>query len=116
MRIPSALARSLVPLAAAHKAAGPSLRDGNSTWEKAVTAVLYMPVGKGHSRAEAAGPTRSELMTGPGEPREDTAHASTPLLDRIASPEDLKALPLSRLPELAAEVRQELIDVVTRNG
>jgi 1-deoxy-D-xylulose-5-phosphate synthase len=40
----------------------------------------------------------------------------TPLLDRISSPAELKTLPLSKLPALAAEIRQELIEVVTRNG
>ncbi|MGH2616315.1 MAG: 1-deoxy-D-xylulose-5-phosphate synthase [Thermomicrobiales bacterium] len=40
----------------------------------------------------------------------------TPLLDRISSPDDLKSLSLSALPSLAAEIRAELIDVVTRNG
>jgi 1-deoxy-D-xylulose-5-phosphate synthase len=40
----------------------------------------------------------------------------TPLLDRISSPDDLKSLPLAALPSLAAEIRAELIDVVTRNG
>ena len=40
----------------------------------------------------------------------------TPLLDVITSPTDLKQLPLAQLPELANEIRQELIDVVTRTG
>jgi 1-deoxy-D-xylulose-5-phosphate synthase len=40
----------------------------------------------------------------------------TPLLDRISSPRDLKTLPISALPSLAAEIRAELIDIVTRNG
>ncbi len=43
-------------------------------------------------------------------------HSLTPLLDGISSPLDLKGLPLSQLSALAAEIRQELIDVVTRNG
>ena len=42
--------------------------------------------------------------------------SATPLLDRVSSPTDLKKLPLSQLSALAAEIRQELIDVVTRNG
>ncbi len=54
-------------------------------------------------------------MSGAGDTRQDT-DASTPLLDRVASPSDLKAIPFARLPELAAEIRHELIDVVTRNG
>lgn len=40
----------------------------------------------------------------------------TPLLDVITSPADLKQLPLAQLPELANEIRQELLDVVTRTG
>ncbi|MBA2598714.1 MAG: 1-deoxy-D-xylulose-5-phosphate synthase [Chloroflexia bacterium] len=40
----------------------------------------------------------------------------TPLLDRISSPADLKSLSLSHLPALAAEIRHELIDIVSRNG
>ena len=40
----------------------------------------------------------------------------TPLLDGILSPSDLKKLSLSQLPALALEIRDELIDVVTRNG
>ena len=40
----------------------------------------------------------------------------TPLLDRISSPADLKSVPLSQLIQLAAEIRAELIDVVTRTG
>lgn len=42
--------------------------------------------------------------------------STTPLLDRVSSPADLKKLPFSELPALAAEMRQELIDIVTRNG
>ena len=48
--------------------------------------------------------------------RASTPESITPLLDRIASPADLKKLPLSQLTALAAEIRHELIDVVTRNG
>ena len=42
--------------------------------------------------------------------------STTPLLDSIATPADLKELPLTQLSALAAEIRAELIDVVTRNG
>src|SRR3954447_21954651 len=42
--------------------------------------------------------------------------STTPLLDGIATPADLKELPVSQLPALAAEIRNELIDIVTRNG
>ena len=40
----------------------------------------------------------------------------TPLLDEIASPDDLKGRSISELEEVAAEVRAELIRIVTRNG
>ncbi len=39
-----------------------------------------------------------------------------PLLDTVSSPADLKRLPLAQLPALAAEIRHELIEIVTRNG
>ncbi|MCF6334887.1 MAG: 1-deoxy-D-xylulose-5-phosphate synthase [Spirochaetales bacterium] len=39
-----------------------------------------------------------------------------PLLNKINSPEKLKELPLSDLPDLAQEIRDRIIDVVTRNG
>jgi len=39
-----------------------------------------------------------------------------PLLDRIASPEDLRALPKDELPELAREVRERMIDVISKLG
>jgi 1-deoxy-D-xylulose-5-phosphate synthase len=55
-------------------------------------------------------------MTGPGTPRDEATDSPTPLLDRIASPADLKSLPFSKLPDLAAELRSELINVVTQNG
>src|ERR1700730_16493681 len=42
--------------------------------------------------------------------------AQTPLLDRVATPEDLRALPESDLPQLAAELRQETIDAVSVTG
>jgi Deoxyxylulose-5-phosphate synthase len=42
---------------------------------------------------------------------------STPeLLRHVTSPGDLKVLPDSALPELAAQIRRRLIDVVTRTG
>lgn len=40
----------------------------------------------------------------------------TPLLDAIQGPADLKALSRADLPRLAAEIRGEIIRVVTRNG
>jgi len=38
------------------------------------------------------------------------------LLDRIRSPEDLKKLPLDALPQLAAEIRERIISVVSKTG
>lgn len=38
------------------------------------------------------------------------------LLDGINSPQDLKNLPLEKLPQLAREVRSLIVDVVSRNG
>ena len=40
----------------------------------------------------------------------------TPLLDRINDPTDLRALPRAELPRLAAELRQFLLDSVSRTG
>ncbi|MBM3570339.1 MAG: 1-deoxy-D-xylulose-5-phosphate synthase [Alphaproteobacteria bacterium] len=40
----------------------------------------------------------------------------TPLLDRIRLPADLRQLPEDQLPQLAAELRAELIDVVSATG
>ena len=42
--------------------------------------------------------------------------STTPLLDRIHAPQDLKQCSVADLERLAAEVRQELIDVVTVTG
>ena len=39
-----------------------------------------------------------------------------PILDTIHSPADLRLLPESELPKLAAEIRAEIIDVVARTG
>lgn len=38
------------------------------------------------------------------------------LLDKVHSPEDLKAIPRSALPQLAQEIRDEIIRVVSRTG
>jgi 1-deoxy-D-xylulose-5-phosphate synthase len=38
------------------------------------------------------------------------------LLDSIQSPDDLKRLPRARLPELAAEIRKLIVDVVSHTG
>src|SRR5476649_2037905 len=40
----------------------------------------------------------------------------TPLLPRIAGPADVKALAPAQLPQLAQEIRDELIEVTARNG
>jgi 1-deoxy-D-xylulose-5-phosphate synthase len=56
------------------------------------------------------------MMAVHGDQAATSEQGLTQLLDRVSSPADLKALPLSQLPALAAEIRQELIDVVTRNG
>src|SRR5476649_2596399 len=45
-----------------------------------------------------------------------TSVSQTPLLDRAATPENLRALPESDLPQLAAELRQETIDAVSVTG
>ena len=42
--------------------------------------------------------------------------SKTPLLDEIKLPADLRRLPDDRLPQLAAELRQETIDVVSVTG
>ena len=41
---------------------------------------------------------------------------STPLLDRVQSPADLRALPESDLAQLASELRAEVIDAVSQTG
>ncbi len=41
---------------------------------------------------------------------------STPLLDRIDSPQDLRALPESELPDLCTELREYLIDTVSKTA
>ena len=42
--------------------------------------------------------------------------AGTPLLDRIKSPADLRKLPESELPTVAREVRERMIDVISKVG
>jgi len=42
--------------------------------------------------------------------------STTPLLDQIDSPEDLRALPVSALRQVAAELRSETIDAVSVTG
>ncbi|MDP2961106.1 MAG: 1-deoxy-D-xylulose-5-phosphate synthase N-terminal domain-containing protein, partial [candidate division Zixibacteria bacterium] len=38
------------------------------------------------------------------------------LLDKINSPADLKKIPLEKLPQLAQEVREKIITVVSKTG
>ncbi len=45
-----------------------------------------------------------------------SAESRTPLLDRVETPEDLRALEDQKLPQLAAELRQETIDAVSVTG
>src|SRR5450432_3280431 len=47
------------------------------------------------------------MSTSPSVPR---------LLDRITGPADVKALMADQLPQLAAEIRETLIEVTSRNG
>ncbi|MBX3749513.1 MAG: 1-deoxy-D-xylulose-5-phosphate synthase [Opitutaceae bacterium] len=46
----------------------------------------------------------------------ESSPPSSRLLDAIRSPADLKALPADHLPQLAQEIRQEIITVTARNG
>ncbi|HWK38833.1 MAG TPA: 1-deoxy-D-xylulose-5-phosphate synthase N-terminal domain-containing protein, partial [Hyphomicrobium sp.] len=50
--------------------------------------------------------------------RDDSVDSApkTPLLDRINTPEDLRNLDESELPQLAAELRQETINAVSVTG
>ena len=51
-------------------------------------------------------------------PTPDTSFAFSekPILDRVASPADLRALPDRDLPQLADELRREVIEVVSQTG
>ena len=42
--------------------------------------------------------------------------SSVNLLDEINSPADLKNLPRAKLPQLAAEIRKLIVEVVSRTG
>ncbi|TVR50538.1 MAG: 1-deoxy-D-xylulose-5-phosphate synthase [Puniceicoccaceae bacterium] len=42
--------------------------------------------------------------------------ATDPILPTLAGPDDLKALPAADLPRLAAEIRETIIEVTSRNG
>ncbi len=63
----------------------------------------------------AAQPVRPR-MPDPAAPPTQDALAPGPLLAAIDSPDDVRALPEERLPELAAELRQYIIDVVSIHG
>ncbi|MFN4192375.1 MAG: 1-deoxy-D-xylulose-5-phosphate synthase [Tabrizicola sp.] len=52
-------------------------------------------------------------MTAPGS---IAALSPKPMLDRVASPADLRALPDRDLPQLADELRREVIEVVSQTG
>src|SRR5712691_12174804 len=45
-----------------------------------------------------------------------SAESQTPLLDRVREPHDLRTLEDHELPQLAVELRQELIDAVSVTG
>src|SRR5690606_1520325 len=45
-----------------------------------------------------------------------TVNPATPLLDTVDTPEDLRKLEPSRLPQLADELRAEMISVVGQTG
>ena len=45
-----------------------------------------------------------------------TSAPKTPLLDKVRIPADLRALPASDLPQVASELRTELIDAVSQTG
>ncbi len=45
-----------------------------------------------------------------------TANRSTPLLDKVVYPADLRLLPEADLPQLAEELRNEMIDAVSKTG
>src|SRR5262249_20480156 len=61
--------------------------------------------------------TRARAATGPAAPPGPAPGSSkSPLLDRVKTPADLRKLPESSLPQLAAELRQETIDAVSVTG
>jgi 1-deoxy-D-xylulose-5-phosphate synthase len=49
-------------------------------------------------------------------PSSEETSSISPILPAIRSPEDLRALPFESLPQLAAEIRNELIEVTSVNG
>ncbi len=49
-------------------------------------------------------------------PKRMTSSSKTPLLDKVSIPSDLRRLPESDLPQVAAELRLEMIDAVSVTG
>jgi 1-deoxy-D-xylulose-5-phosphate synthase len=66
----------------------------------------------------APGATVASPLNGIGThtPNRRLQTSRTPLLDRVKIPDDLRRLPETSLPELAAELRQETIDAVSVTG
>ncbi|MFB2550863.1 1-deoxy-D-xylulose-5-phosphate synthase [Ensifer soli] len=52
----------------------------------------------------------------PSQPKPAPPRPATPLLDRVAFPADLKAVEDRDLPQLASELRAEMVDAVSRTG
>src|SRR5581483_12509544 len=59
---------------------------------------------------------RAAARQGPGRGNAMDQVSKTPLLDRVKTPEDLRALPEKDLRQLADELRQETIDAVSVTG
>ncbi|WP_183750744.1 1-deoxy-D-xylulose-5-phosphate synthase [Pseudochelatococcus contaminans] len=55
-------------------------------------------------------------MVSPRSPEVFSLPVSTPLLDTVPTPEDLRALPETALPQLVDELRAEMIDAVSVTG
>ncbi|MEW6031299.1 MAG: 1-deoxy-D-xylulose-5-phosphate synthase [Bacillota bacterium] len=65
--------------------------------------------------AGGTSPGRGSAPPTPGRRASDEQTAAG-VLAGLRGPEDLKALPAARLPELAAEIRRRIIDTVSRTG
>jgi 1-deoxy-D-xylulose-5-phosphate synthase len=63
-----------------------------------------------------AGADAADAARGQAAPRAEAAPPGRGLLDTIASPEDLRALPDAQLARLAAELRQDVIEAVAETG
>lgn len=71
------------------------------------------------ARSFEPGPLWGQIMTTPNgtvTTTIDQTNSTTPLLDQVHTPQDLKQYKTADLKRLAAEIRQELIDVVTVTG